>query len=186
MDNTDHGPFKKSREKKNLDYIEKDAIPPEEDSKYRFYLQRKWNEEDGTACVVLLNPSTASADGPDPTITKLSKAMYILGFGEVEVVNLFPIRSSSPESIKESDDPLGESHEIDNDEMIREVSQRADGIFVAWGTNGVQYNDRIEDVLDILPVQPYVLGRNQSGDLIHGGRIGEYYSLIDPEPYTHE
>lgn len=186
MDSDDHGPFETVREKKDLNYIETDAIPPEKESDYRFYLQRKWNEEDGTACVVLLNPSTASATGPDPTITKLSKAMYMLGFGELEVVNLFPVRSPHPEKIRESDDPLGESHEIDNDEMIRKVSHNADGVFVAWGTNGVQYEDRIKEVLDILPVQPYILGENNSGKLMHGGKTGTYYSMIDPQPYIHK
>jgi hypothetical protein len=185
MDGDSHGPFEKVREKKDINYIEKDAIPQEEDSEYRFYLQRKWNEEDGTACVVLLNPSTASATDRDHTITKLSRAMYMLGFGELEVVNLFPVRSPYPGAIKEINDPLGQSHEIDNDEIIRKVSHNADGIFVAWGTNGVQYGDRIREVLDILPVQPYILGENSSGKLMHGGRMGEYYSMIDPKPYNH-
>jgi len=183
MADEDHGPFEIVREKQDVEYIEKDAIPSG-DTDYRFYLKRKWNEEDGTACVVLLNPSTATSTSSDPTMTKLSRAMNMLGFGSVEIVNLFPIRGSNPSVIEKADDPLGKSHEMDNDEFIKRVSHNADGVFVAWGTNGVSYKDRINEVLDILPVQPYILGENESGKLIHGGKMGEYYSLIDPKPYT--
>lgn len=63
--------------------------------KYRFELTRSWRA--GPMGLVLLhNPSTADHLRNDPTIRRLIQWHHRWGFGGFRVVNLLPIRTSSP------------------------------------------------------------------------------------------
>lgn len=66
---------------------------------YRWKLSRDWptaSARPGRACFVMLNPSTADGSKDDPTLRMCIHFAQAWGFGGLDVVNLFPFRSSSP------------------------------------------------------------------------------------------
>lgn len=90
------------------DYIEKDAVLSK-CGKYRYRLRRRW---DSSPVVVfaMLNPSTADHEKDDPTIRKCVGFAKHWGFGAIEIINLFAIRSSSPDDVMKASDPVGENN----------------------------------------------------------------------------
>jgi len=98
---------------------------------YRYHLSRRW--ETGPACLwVMLNPSTADADSNDPTVERCERRARAWGFGAVEVVNLFALRSTDPSALKSHADPVGP----ENDGIIVEAAERSGVIVCAWGSWG--------------------------------------------------
>lgn len=103
---------------------------------YRHTLLRQWDPKLPTACVVMLNPSTADAEKDDPTIRKLIGFGRRLGWGGFEVVNLFSYRATKPADLKRAGYP-GQSVG-DDDFIIRAAltSLRTGGpVICAWGAN---------------------------------------------------
>lgn len=100
--------------------------------KYRYSLTRSWAPYNGRLLYILLNPSTADAVRNDPTNTRGIVRANDMGFGAVEFVNLFGIRSPYPEKIKSVRDPVGHN----NDRFIRKAIRRADMVVCGWGTHG--------------------------------------------------
>lgn len=66
---------------------------------YRWTLSRRWRDGEGV-CFCGLNPSTADATKDDPTIRRLIRFAASWGFGGLVVVNLYPVRTSSPAEAK--------------------------------------------------------------------------------------
>lgn len=100
--------------------------------RYRYQLWRVWDELKPRVLFVMLNPSTADAAHDDPTIRKCVAYAKAWGYGSLEVVNLFAVRSTSPAMIYTHDDPKGK----DNDPYILESGYRAHLIVAAWGAHG--------------------------------------------------
>jgi hypothetical protein len=84
---------------------------------------------------LMLNPSTADAFKPDPTIGECRKRAVALGADVLEVVNLFALRSPYPADLKKrahgfrGDDAL-------NDEAILAACAGAYRVVSAWGNHG--------------------------------------------------
>lgn len=100
--------------------------------KYRYSLWRAWNDELPRLTFVMLNPSRADEDFNDPTIKACIDFANKLGFGHMEVVNLFAYRTSDPKKLKLAPSPIGK----DNDEHILEAIRKADQTIAAWGNHG--------------------------------------------------
>lgn len=97
------------------------------DGRYRYSLDRRW--EDGPKVTwVMLNPSTADADVDDPTLRRCIAFSQAHGFGALEVVNLFALRSSDPAALLTADDPVGP----DNDRALDRAAF-ADRLVYGWG-----------------------------------------------------
>lgn len=111
---------------------------------YRYRLSRSWGDG-GKVCWVMLNPSTADANEDDATIRKCVGFSARMGFGEMDVVNLFACRATNPEDIKKFDDPVGP----DNDHQILSAALGAARTIVAWGTYG-SYLERGREVIRML------------------------------------
>lgn len=117
--------------------------------RYRYLLERAWDNALPTAVFIMLNPSTADALHDDATIRRL--AGYPNGFahhwgcGSVMVVNLYAWRATDPDTLWTVDDPVGP----ENDAYLYAAAKRAadtDGPLVgAWGINARP--DRIAAVL---------------------------------------
>lgn len=52
--------------------------------------------------MVMLNPSTADEAQNDPTVERCERRALRLGFGQLEVVNLFALRSTDPSALYDS------------------------------------------------------------------------------------
>lgn len=128
--------------------------------KYRYKLWRIWDESKPKAMCIGLNPSTANATKPDPTITNLIKMLKLLGYGGFYMTNLFAWISPNPKDLLSCDDPLG-----NNENVLSEVEQICDDVIVCWG-NFKEAEDRIKDVLPRYP-NALCFGVNQNGTPAH-------------------
>jgi len=101
---------------------------------YRYLLTRTWDAKLRPMVFIMLNPSTADADIDDPTIRKCIGFGRRLGFGGIEVLNLFAYRATKPADLRRAGYPIGP----DNDRIITErlTELRAPEIgyvICAWG-----------------------------------------------------
>jgi hypothetical protein len=135
--------------------------------KYRYRLWRTWDASLPKLVFCMLNPSTADEIENDPTITRCQRRAIRLGFGSVEVVNLFAWRSTTPDDLYQVDDPIGP----DNDKAILQAARGAKMLICGWGghdsaTQTVDGQSRAGSVRQLLRkagATPYVLGLTQTG-----------------------
>lgn len=100
--------------------------------RYRYRLWRVWDERKPKVCFVMLNPSTATHEVLDPTVSRCKKRAEMLGYGGLEVVNIFALRSTDPKALYEVDDPVGP----DNFGAIVDAVKQCAVAICAWGTHG--------------------------------------------------
>ena len=129
---------------------------------YRYLLWRFWNPDLPHLLWILLNPSTADERGDDPTLRRVHGFSQRFGFGGLEVVNLFALRSADPRALARMVDPVGP----ENDDYIREAVARAAKIIVAWGSYGA-LNARDHCILAQLASPVFCLGITRNGNPRH-------------------
>jgi hypothetical protein len=98
------------------------------DRRYRYSLRRRWGAGPAVAWV-MLNPSTADARQDDPTLRRCIAFSRAWGYGALEVVNLFALRSPRPADLCRGDDPVGPG----TDRALRRALRAADAVVLAWG-----------------------------------------------------
>lgn len=135
---------------------------------YRYTLQRRWAAPGcGARCVCfcLLNPSTADARVLDPTLTRCLSFARAWGFGAMEVVNIFALRSTDPAGLRKTDDPVGPG----NDRAIRRVVRRCDRVVVGWGNHGthLRRSERVRSLLAECGVNATCWGVTKTGEPKH-------------------
>jgi hypothetical protein len=132
------------------------------DGLYRYRLSRIWDSGTMPLVWIMLNPSTADALKDDPTIRRCISFSKREGYGGIEIVNLFAYRSSSPETLKKVDDPVGP----DNNQWIKEVLYPHFECVCAWGAYPAW--DRVAEVFDLVKgVNFLCLGRTAAGHPKH-------------------
>lgn len=116
-------------------------------------------------CVfVMLNPSTADAFKPDPTVGECIKRASMWGFDVVEVVNLFALRTPYPkELISTSRGQRGEGTE--NIMEIVAACRVADLVVYGWGNDGAlgAQHVHVRRALDFAGITPMCMGRTKHG-----------------------
>jgi len=132
--------------------------------RYRYRLWREWDRRRRTLLWIMLNPSTADHLGNnDPTIERCERRAHAWGFGRVEIVNLFALRSPDPRVLRTAAQPIGP----DNDRAIMEAAEISDMILCAWGGLG-GLADRAAAVRSLLQGRPLsCLGLTRSGEPAH-------------------
>lgn len=100
---------------------------------YRYRLWRVWDDCLPVMVWVMLNPSTADADADDPTIRRCVGFAKRLGFGSIDVLNLFALRSTDPAALWRHPDPRGP----DNDEWLLGCRNRHVGSMLVVGFGAV-------------------------------------------------
>lgn len=111
-------------------YLENDAVISD-CGKYRYLLRRTWDHAKPRALFIMLNPSTADARQDDATIRSCVRLIGALGYGSMEVVNLFAWRATDPAELAKATDPIGER----NDLTIAGAIGRCDTAVCAWGAH---------------------------------------------------
>lgn len=100
--------------------------------RYRYRLWRVWDEGKPRLCFVMLNPSTATHEVLDPTVSRCKTRAETLGYGGLEVVNIFALRSTDPRALYEVADPVGPG----NIDAIVDAAKSCAITICAWGTHG--------------------------------------------------
>ncbi len=117
----------------------------DEDSLYRWRLWRAWDASRSRLLWVLLNPSTADAHHDDPTLRRCVGYAARWGYGAVEVVNLFALRSTDPRALHAAVDPVGHA----NNAHIATAALEADLVVCGWGAHALA-SSRAAAVVDLL------------------------------------
>lgn len=113
---------------------------------YRYRLWRTWDARKPPLVFCMLNPSTATAEQDDPTIARCTERARRLGYGGLEVINLFGLRSTDPKALYGHADPVGP----DNDSAILSAAERGN-LICAWGNHG-KLRGRDKAVLKLLRI----------------------------------
>jgi len=103
---------------------------------YRYRLWRVWDHDKPRLLFCMLNPSTADEAVNDPTVERCERRARAMGYGGLEVVNIFAYRATDPRVMKAQDDPVGP----DNDTYLVMAAQQAGMIVCGWGTHGGHLN----------------------------------------------
>lgn len=107
------------------------------DQKYRYRLDRVWDEGKGHSVFIMLNPSTADAELDDPTIRRCKGFARAWGYGGLIVVNLFAYRETDPRYLAAVGDPIGP--ENDQHIIAAVTHPRTALVVAAWGNRGSLY-----------------------------------------------
>ena len=128
-----------------------------EDEVYRYSLVRTWDSSLPSLAFVMLNPSTATESSNDPTIERCERRAMAWGFGELQIYNLFALRSTDPKLLYTHSDPIGPDNHL---------AVTAAQIICAWGRHG-KHLGRGEQVANLLPQPLYYLKLNSDGQPAH-------------------
>jgi hypothetical protein len=99
---------------------------------YRYSLWRGACHASGMVNWLMLNPSVADAIKNDPTAHRCIAYTKDWGYGDLVVTNLFALRSTDPDALRNHPDPIGP----DNDRYILEYAKKASVVICAWGAHG--------------------------------------------------
>jgi hypothetical protein len=153
-----------------------------EDGAYRYGLTRRWDPSLVPLPWIMLNPSTADEKTDDVTITRCCARALRAGYGGIDVLNLFALRSADPGELLRHPDPAGP----ENDEWLARLATgtprryRAVPVAVAWGALGVPLlRDRAAGVLAMLDgCRLLCLGTTKDGYPRHPCRLGYDVPLV--------
>ena len=103
-----------------------------EDGQYRYMLTREWDRSKQKVGYIMLNPSTADANNPDRTITKIMNITKNMGYGGLIVTNLYAYRTPYPRELKKANYPEGPH----NRRYIELMLKLCPLVIYAWGDGG--------------------------------------------------
>lgn len=144
--------------------------------KYRYWLKRQWDSSKPSVNFICLNPSYADENVDDRMVTKCVTQAKILGFGSIEMTNLFAFIETKGNKLYKIDDPVGKM----NDYYLLKTAKKCDKVIVAWGNNG-RHNNRSEIVLKMLwklDKNLFFLKLTACKQPHHPGRLGYVEKLI--------
>ncbi len=101
---------------------------------------------------VMLNPSTATHEVSDPTITRCAGFARAWGYHSFQVVNLFSLRATDPRMLHNL---VIDECDVENLKWIMASAVEADVVVCAWGVHGVL---RDQDALVISALHALGLG----------------------------
>jgi hypothetical protein len=138
--------------------------------RYRYRWIRSWDESLPRIAFLMLNPSTATELATDPTVERCYRRAVGWGFGTLEVVNLFALRSTDPQGLYRVKDPVG----TDNDQAITAAVLLAQQVVCGWGTYGrhLGRGDAVRELLERIGITPYCLKLTRNGEPGHPLYIG--------------
>jgi hypothetical protein len=153
---------------------------------YRYHLSRTWG---GVVLpFLMLNPSTADALKDDATIRKCMGFAHTLGYGGIEVINLFAYRSRDPEALLTPNiDLIGPEYDF----HLAFVA-RNEMIVAAWGCDSTlkapALRGRPAEVLrQIRAINPGIqikcFGKTKSGAPRHPLMLSYSTPLVDFDPH---
>jgi hypothetical protein len=141
------------------------------DKKYRYLLERVWNDKKEKATVIMINPNFADELKTDLTVCKLMNFLIDNDFGTLRIVNLYSFISSCPPHCKDNQYAIGEL----NDQYVMEAISDTDQIIIAWGIEKNKYKERKIELKEILTRA----NKKVNGFIDEKGRIGRHPSRLN-------
>lgn len=132
---------------------------------YRYALWRIWDVSRPLWMMVLLNPSKATEEEDDPTITRCTRRAQKGGAGGLVVVNAGAIRETDSSKACASPDPIGPHNEA----WVRSLIPTCSLHIAGWGPKAALFGggDRILHIFRTLDVPLYALSFNKDGSPSH-------------------
>lgn len=163
------------------DFVDKNNIDENGNPTYRYSLSIPFTNpkgQKGKLFVILKNPSKATSQNADVTVSKVCYVAYNNGYSNVTIFNLFPLRATdATELINFYNCNSYNSEMRKNLNMIVAATNNNDVLF-AWGTNTISdkkqykalYDSAIANLINsITPSNKfYVTSRNKDGYPLHG------------------
>lgn len=154
-----------------------------DDGNYRLLLRKEWDKSKKTAMVIMINPNTADTLNMDLTTMLVINNLNAMGFGSVNIVNLYSRITKKLNLRFNSDEDL-----IDNetDGIIEQYAGMSDAVIIAWGSigyNSQRVRERQEEILTRLAKYEnklYMIGKEGYHPLtpaIRSGWVLEPYNL---------
>lgn len=121
-----------------------------DDKEHRLLLRKEWDSEKPTAMVIMINPNTADTVNFDMTTMLVLNNVSKLGFGSVNIVNLYSRIMEKLNLRFNGDDELIAD---EADEIIQQYAAMSDAIIIAWGTigkNTLRVRERQKYLLELI------------------------------------
>lgn len=117
------------------------------DRRYRYSLWRTWERGYGHVLFIGLNPSTADENKDDPTIRRCIGFAKDLGYGGINMLNIFAFRATNPKELMKAKEPIGKK----NNHYLKMYCDPIGLNVACWGSWGL-YMNRGREVLDLLGI----------------------------------
>ena len=117
---------------------------------HRLLLCKEWDKNRPKATIILINPNTADTLNIDNTTMLIINNLNQLGFGSVDIVNMYSRIALKLYFRFNSDSDLLDS---ENDEIILKSAEKSDRIIIAWGSvgnNSQRVRNRQKNILEML------------------------------------
>lgn len=134
-----------------------------DDTEHRLLLRKEWDSEKPTAMVIMINPNTADTVNFDMTTMLVLNNVSKLGFGSVNILNLYSRIMEKLNLRFNGDDELIAD---EADEIIQQYAAMSDAIIIAWGTigkNTLRVRERQKYLLELIERHAnkmYQIGKN--------------------------
>jgi hypothetical protein len=152
---------------------------------WRYHLWREWDASKKRCAFIMLNPSTADETKNDPTVERCQRRAKAMGYGRLDVGNIFALRSTDPKALYDHYDPVGPA----NDAWLLRIAEAADLLVLGWGNHGKLGETPVSSgrgarVIDMLRgYRPHTLRITSAGEPGHPLYVA--YSEM-PVPWTPE
>ena len=120
--------------------------------KYRYKLTRTWDEDKKKVLFIMLNPSTANHIENDVTTIRCMNFAQRWGDGGIMIGNIYPFRAKRPKDLKKwikNSEVYEYYRELDNENHVYEMAQKADMIVCAWGCNHPGIPEWVDELGDL-------------------------------------
>lgn len=113
-----------------------------DDGLHRLLLCKEWSKNNKTAMIITINPNTADTLNMDLTTMLMINNLNKLGFGAVNIVNLYSKIMPKLSLRFNSDDDF---IDVETDTIIEQYAAMSDAIIIAWGSVG-NNSQRVRDM----------------------------------------
>lgn len=152
------------------------------DRRYRYTLERSWDETKPPFVVIGLNPSTADETTDDPTIRRCIGFAKREGCGSLLMLNLFGFRATDPNVMRAAKDPIGDANLETIVAETKKAVKQGGKVVCAWGSHG-EYRTQGEQVSICLRVPAFCFGKTKSGQPKHPLYLKANTPLEKYDPY---
>ena len=147
------------------------------DKKHRYCLTRPLEKSGPTMVICMQNPSKASADDSDPTVTRVIGFAKREGMGKLIVVNMGAGVATDPKDFLKMEDPVGRM----NLEILKDAGLEADLAVGAWGALSKRHRELFRLGLGVVKKWPKLkcFGKTDTGHPRHPLYLPADAPLVD-------